>query len=181
MSRRARGLARHRRTLQRLAVAGVLAAAGSAAVALDATAQAPDPAVEQAKVRTVTVTPTDQVDLHGTVDEGLLEAYDQAFAARLSLTASQPPPPPAAPASTSVSLSVWDRLAQCESGGNWSINTGNGFYGGLQFTLDSWRWVGGSGYPHHASKAEQIKRAEILLSRQGWQAWPSCSRQLGLR
>lgn len=76
---------------------------------------------------------------------------------------------------------LWDRVAQCESGGNWSINTGNGFYGGLQFALSSWRWVGGSGYPHRASKAEQIRRAEILLARQGWRAWPSCSRQLGLR
>jgi LysM repeat protein len=80
-----------------------------------------------------------------------------------------------------VSMSTWDRLAQCESGGNWSINTGNGFYGGLQFSLSSWRWVGGSGYPHQASKAEQIARAEILLERQGWaRAWPACSRQLGL-
>jgi hypothetical protein len=76
---------------------------------------------------------------------------------------------------------MWERLAQCESGGNWSINTGNGYYGGLQFSLSSWRWVGGSGYPHHASRAEQIHRAEILLSRQGWNAWPSCSRQLGYR
>jgi hypothetical protein len=76
---------------------------------------------------------------------------------------------------------MWQRLAQCESGGNWSINTGNGYYGGLQFSLSSWRWVGGSGYPHHASRAEQIHRAEILLSRQGWNAWPSCSRQLGYR
>lgn len=76
---------------------------------------------------------------------------------------------------------VWDRLAQCESGGNWSINTGNGYYGGLQFSLSSWRWVGGSGYPHHHSRDEQIRRAEMLLERQGWGAWPACSRKLGLR
>jgi hypothetical protein len=76
---------------------------------------------------------------------------------------------------------MWERLAGCESGHNWSINTGNGYYGGLQFSLSSWRWVGGSGYPHQASRAEQIRRAEILLSRQGWNAWPSCSRQLGYR
>jgi hypothetical protein len=76
---------------------------------------------------------------------------------------------------------MWERLAQCESGGNWSINTGNGYYGGLQFSLSSWQWVGGSGYPHNATRAEQIRRAEILLSRQGWNAWPSCSRQLGYR
>jgi LysM repeat protein len=83
------------------------------------------------------------------------------------------------PASTGAG--VWDRLAQCESSGNWRINTGNGYYGGLQFTLSSWEWVGGSGYPHQASKQEQIARAEILLDRQGWGAWPACSRALGLR
>lgn len=76
----------------------------------------------------------------------------------------------------------WDRLAQCESGGNWSINTGNGYYGGVQFSLQSWRAVGGSGYPHQAPRTEQIKRAEMLLDRQGWaRAWPYCSRQLGFR
>jgi hypothetical protein len=76
---------------------------------------------------------------------------------------------------------MWERLAQCESGGNWSINTGNGYYGGLQFSLSSWRWVGGSGYPHQATRAEQIRRGEILLSRQGWGAWPACSLKLGYR
>lgn len=70
---------------------------------------------------------------------------------------------------------VWGRIARCESGGNWSINTGNGYYGGLQFTLGSWRAAGGSGYPNQASKAEQISRAKILQSRQGWGAWPVCS------
>lgn len=88
----------------------------------------------------------------------------------------KPPPPP-----STNPASVWDRLAECESHGNWSINTGNGYYGGLQFSLKSWQWVGGAGYPHQASKAEQIARAEILLDRQGWRAWPACSRKLGLR
>lgn len=77
--------------------------------------------------------------------------------------------------------SVWDRLAQCESSGNWSINTGNGYYGGLQFSLASWRGVGGSGLPSQASREEQIARAEQLLARQGWGAWPACSAKLGLR
>lgn len=80
-----------------------------------------------------------------------------------------------------ASAGVWDRLAQCESGGNWSINTGNGYYGGLQFSLSSWRAVGGSGYPHQASKSEQIARAEMLKARQGWGAWPACTAKLGLR
>lgn len=78
-------------------------------------------------------------------------------------------------------LAIWDALAQCESNGNWSINTGNGYYGGLQFSLSSWRWVGGSGYPHRATKSEQIVRGERLLSLQGWRAWPACSLRLGYR
>lgn len=76
---------------------------------------------------------------------------------------------------------VWERLAQCESNRDWDINTGNGFYGGLQFTLSSWRAVGGTGYPHHASKQEQINRAEKLKAIQGWGAWPACTAELGLR
>lgn len=75
---------------------------------------------------------------------------------------------------------VWDRLAQCESGGNWHINTGNGFYGGLQFSAATWRSVGGSGLPHENSKAEQIKRAKILQQRAGWGQWPACTKRLGL-
>ena len=75
---------------------------------------------------------------------------------------------------------AWDRLAQCESGGNWSINTGNGYYGGVQFSAQSWQWAGGSGLPSDASKQEQIERAHALWERQGWNAWPACSSQLGL-
>lgn len=77
--------------------------------------------------------------------------------------------------------SVWDRLAQCESGGNWHINTGNGYYGGLQFTIGSWRGVGGSGLPSDASREEQIARAQALQARQGWGAWPACTAKLGIR
>ena len=76
---------------------------------------------------------------------------------------------------------VWDRLAKCESGGRWNINTGNGYYGGLQFNLRTWRAYGGTGYPHQHSRAEQIRIAEKTLARQGWGAWPACSRKLGLR
>ena len=84
-------------------------------------------------------------------------------------------------ARSSAGNGVWDRLAMCESTGNWAINTGNGFYGGLQFTPSSWRAVGGSGMPHQASKAEQIARAKKLQALQGWGAWPACSKKLGLR
>ncbi len=76
---------------------------------------------------------------------------------------------------------VWDRLAQCESGGNWSTSTGNGYYGGLQFTPGSWHAAGGSGMPNQASREEQIRVAQQLQQRQGWGAWPTCSSKLGLR
>ena len=75
---------------------------------------------------------------------------------------------------------VWDELAECESGGNWAINTGNGYYGGLQFTLETWQGYGGSGYPHEASREEQIAVAERVQNAQGWGAWPSCAAELGL-
>ncbi len=76
---------------------------------------------------------------------------------------------------------VWDRLAQCESGGNWAINTGNGYYGGLQFSASTWASVGGTGLPHQHSREEQIRRGQILQARAGWGQWPHCSAQLGLR
>lgn len=90
-------------------------------------------------------------------------------------------PRTAAPAVTVAGGSIWDRLAACESGGNWAINTGNGFYGGLQFTLSSWHAMGGAGYPNQASRSEQIQRAQLLQARQGWGAWPACAAKLGLR
>lgn len=88
----------------------------------------------------------------------------------------------AAPAHA-ASDDTWNRLAQCESGGNWKINTGNGYYGGVQFSLGSWYAVGGGRYasrPDLASRTQQVAAAERLLDIQGWGAWPSCSRKLGL-
>ena len=82
-------------------------------------------------------------------------------------------------AANAASDSTWDALAQCESGGNWSINTGNGYYGGLQFSLSTWEAYGGSGNPADASRTEQIRVAENVLAGQGWGAWPSCSAQIG--
>jgi transglycosylase-like protein len=102
-----------------------------------------------------------------------LHAADPQAAADLVAPAPAPEPEP--------DNSVWDDLAECESGGDWGIDTGNGYYGGLQFSLSSWRSVGGSGYPNDHSRDEQIHRAELLLDEQGWGAWPACSRQLGLR
>jgi nucleoid-associated protein YgaU len=75
---------------------------------------------------------------------------------------------------------TWDALAQCESSGNWHINTGNGYYGGLQFSASTWAAYGGSGSAADASREQQIAVAERVLAGQGWGAWPSCSAQLGL-
>ena len=68
----------------------------------------------------------------------------------------------------------WDAVAACESGGNWAINTGNGYYGGLQFSPSTWHANGGSGMPNQASRAEQIRVAENVLRTQGIGAWPTC-------
>jgi resuscitation-promoting factor RpfA len=82
-----------------------------------------------------------------------------------------------------ASVETWDAVAACESGGDWSINTGNGFYGGLQFTQSSWEAVGGTEYASRAdlaTKDQQIAAAEVLLSMQGPGAWPVCGPQAGL-
>jgi hypothetical protein len=88
-----------------------------------------------------------------------------------------------APSALAASDSTWDRLAQCESGGRWDIDTGNGYSGGLQFSPSTWRAFGGGEFAaraHQASRAEQIVVAERTLAEQGWGAWPACSRKLGL-
>jgi hypothetical protein len=116
-------------------------------------------------------------------EEARVEAARQAVVeAPVATTPPTAPPTTVAPAPAPVSSgSVWDSLAQCESGGNWSINTGNGYYGGLQFSLSSWQAVGGTGYPHEHSRETQIAMGEKLRAIQGWGAWPSCSSRLGLR
>ncbi|AZA13021.1 resuscitation-promoting factor Rpf1 domain-containing protein [Corynebacterium choanae] len=88
-----------------------------------------------------------------------------------------------APQAGAAPLSDWDRLAQCEAGGNWGINTGNGYYGGLQFSQGTWQAYGGGKYApqaHMATRLQQIEIAEKVLAGQGWGAWPACSRRLGL-
>jgi len=76
---------------------------------------------------------------------------------------------------------VWDALARCESGGNWAINTGNGYYGGLQFSLGTWQAYGGSGLPSNNSREEQIRIAtKVRDASGGYGAWPACARSLGL-
>jgi len=105
-------------------------------------------------------------------DDEVSAAPDEAFAGADVVADPEP------------TYGVWDRLAACESTGRWYANTGNGYYGGLQQDLVFWRRHGGLQYasrPDLASRAQQIAVAEVGLSRQGWAAWPSCSRSLGLR
>jgi hypothetical protein len=100
-------------------------------------------------------------------------------AAEAFLADQQAAPVPAAPASD-----VWDRIAQCESGGNWSINVGNGYYGGLQMLGSTWQAYGGTEFAPRADLAtreQQIVVAERIKADVGYQAWPACSRKLGLR
>ncbi|MBN2622337.1 MAG: transglycosylase family protein [Acidimicrobiales bacterium] len=75
---------------------------------------------------------------------------------------------------------TWDALADCESGGNWAANTGNGYYGGLQFSASTWQSVGGTGLPHEHSRETQIHFGQVLQARSGWGQWPHCSAKLGL-
>lgn len=83
-------------------------------------------------------------------------------------------------ANATTSTSTWDALAQCESGGNWATNTGNGYSGGLQFSPSTWSAYGGTGSPADATREQQIAVAEQVQASQGWGAWPSCAAQLGL-
>ncbi len=99
----------------------------------------------------------------------------------------QPPSPYRSRRSVSTANAAtdktWNRLAGCESGGDWHINTGNGYYGGVQFSEGTWLAYGGGAYAHRAdlaSRSEQITIAEKVLKGQGWGAWPACSARLGL-
>lgn len=85
-----------------------------------------------------------------------------------------PTPAPETPPASPDSDVVWDRIAKCESGGVWDINTGNGYYGGLQFSAKTWRGIGGPGLPHQHSREVQIHYAKLLQARYGWGQW-SCA------
>ncbi|MEU3625625.1 transglycosylase [Amycolatopsis coloradensis] len=86
---------------------------------------------------------------------------------------------PLAIAATPASATNWDAIAQCESSGNWSTNTGNGYYGGLQFSQSTWRAYGGTGSAANASREQQIAVAERVLQGQGIGAWPHCGKKGG--
>jgi uncharacterized protein YabE (DUF348 family) len=112
--------------------------------------------------RVVTTAPVSQIEVHGT-------------------HVAPAPAPPAAVYSSSGS--VWDAIAACESGGNWATNTGNGYYGGLQFSYSTWLAYGGGAYAQTAnlaSREQQIAIAERVQAAQGWGAWPTCSARAGV-
>lgn len=75
-------------------------------------------------------------------------------------------------------VELWQRVADCETGGDWAAHTGNGHYGGLQFTLTAWAEVGGLGRPDQAPAEEQMLRAQMLFEQQGWSPWPVCAAEL---
>lgn len=174
----------------RIAVAAALAVAASAAITFDvvpegdegigpaaqpSSATSPDGVADDARfIATGELVPTGLVETV-MVDAEQLAADGEVFEVRSAAAGAQ-----------AVPEETWDALAECESEGRWSIDTGNGFYGGLQFDLDSWQWAGGerfADYPHQATRNEQITIAERLLEMHpgGWAAWPACSAQLGLR
>lgn len=108
-------------------------------------------------------------------------AVDSYASPQATTPAEQEGTAPEASQASPGGSSKWDALAECESGGNWGTNTGNGFKGGLQFTDSTWKAHGGSGSAANASREEQIAVAERVQANQGWGAWPACSRKVGLR
>lgn len=112
--------------------------------------------------------------------------YQPAYTAPAPAPVAKPAPRPQVAPAAPVAFdgSVWDKLAQCEAGGNWSTNTGNGYQGGSQFSQSTWNAYGGQSYAPSANQAtreQQIAVAEQTRASQGWGAWPSCSAKLGLR
>ena len=101
--------------------------------------------------------------------------YRQPVAAIVKVGTQQAP---ATPSASSSDGGVWDRIAACESGGDWHANTGNGYYGGLQFSLGTWQSYGGSGRPDQNSREQQIAIAEKVRDAEGgYGAWPVCGAQ----
>lgn len=137
---------------------------------------------EQGETKVIhrTVTVNGQVESEGVAEEKEVKKAKPALIARGTKQAGNT----GAAAPAVASGSVWDSLAQCESGGNWAINTGNGFYGGLQFTPSTWAGHGGTAYAPSANLAtreQQIAIAERVQASQGWGAWPACTARLGIR
>src|SRR5699024_360590 len=149
--------------------------------------------------REVTEEPTDAVVLRGTKEEEEEEpepepstssttsessSSESSASESSSSSESSANRDSGSPAPSVANGSVWDRLAECESGGNWSTNTGNGYHGGLQFNPTTWNSMGGDQYAPTADKAtreQQIAVASKLQSQAGWGQWPACTSAMGLR
>ncbi|CAL9381921.1 hypothetical protein SUDANB99_01067 [Streptomyces sp. enrichment culture] len=113
----------------------------------------------------------------------LVPALPQGAAARAAVPATAPAAVPAATSADCPGDWPWGCIALCESSGRWDANTGNGFYGGLQFKQSTWEEFGGLEYARRAdlaTRAQQITVAQEVLRWQGWKAWPTCSRRYGL-
>ena len=187
------------RRLLLLALVSVSGIALLAPLAARSAAMLPSPPADELLVRQAPMADADRGSVlsgrsassiaAGGASESLLNRSVPAPAAvpmEPTLVALAPPAPVAVvprPVVTYDGDTVWDALAQCESGGNWAINTGNGYYGGLQFSLATWQAYGGSAYaayPHEATREEQIAVAERLRAARGYQPWPACRVKLGL-
>jgi hypothetical protein len=132
------------------------------------TTLAPAPAPTAPSTAVVSAPPASAAGTAATAP--VVRAFADPYAEAARYVAAMPP----------SRLRLWERLAHCESRGNWAIATGNGYYGGLQFSRQSWEAVGGVGRPDQAPWSEQVMRAELLWVLQGWEAWPSCASELGL-
>jgi Transglycosylase-like domain len=176
------------------AAAAARAAATDALAEADRSQQAADAALASAEA--VRDAAEQQVSDLRTAQAAMQDRLEEARAA-LAPPPATPPAPPATPAPTPAPAPTpgpapapppapssghdWDAVARCESGGNWSINTGNGYYGGLQFSQSTWAAFGGTAYAPRAdlaTKAQQIAVAERTLAAQGPGAWPTCGRNL---
>ncbi|WJY97124.1 resuscitation-promoting factor [Corynebacterium fournieri] len=141
---------------------------------------------EQGETKVIhrTVTVNGVVESEGVAEEKEVKKAKPAVIARGTKQAEESESNTGAAAPAVANGSVWDSLAQCESGGNWAINTGNGFQGGLQFTPSTWAGYGGTAYApsaHMATREQQIAVAERVQASQGWGAWPACTASLGIR
>ena len=158
------------------------------AEALLPVADAPEIAAERGGLSGRQLTMVSSTADRQAVEELHPDAVPTAAAAPMEATLHSVAAPPAAARAprrvvTYVGDSVWDDLAKCESGGNWAINTGNGYYGGLQFSAGTWQQYGGpefAAYAHQATREEQITVAERLRAARGYAPWPACRAKLGL-
>lgn len=137
--------------------------------------------------REVTEEPTNAVVLRGTKEEEPEPEPSSSSDSSSSESSSSDSSDSSSNSSSAPSVansSVWDRLAECESGGNWSTNTGNGYHGGLQFNPTTWNSMGGGQYAPTADQAtreQQIAIASKLQAQAGWGQWPACTSAMGLR